>query len=91
MYWPAALAFYLTYVGLIATYSVRRATTSRQAARHGAELGFVAYSTYELTNWAVIANWPPTLVPVDILWGVVLTAMAAVAGKWTALRLDGEG
>ena len=51
------------------------------AARRGAALGLVAYGTYELTNWAVLRDWPALLVPIDIGWGVVLTAVAGLAGK----------
>ncbi|RXL64049.1 DUF2177 family protein, partial [Citrobacter sp. AAK_AS5] len=44
-------------------------------------LGFVAYATYDLTNWAVIRDWPAILVPIDLAWGVVLTPLAALAGR----------
>ena len=62
--WPAALAFYLMYVTAIVVYGVRRTDSVKQAARHGAELGFVAYATYELTNMAVIQGWPAMLIPI---------------------------
>ena len=35
----------------------------------------------QLTNWAVLRGWPGWIVPVDVAWGVVLTASAALAGK----------
>ena len=81
VYWPAALAFYAMYVGATLRHAVLPAASGREAARRGAELGFVAYATYELTNWAVIAGWPGALVPVDLAWGVVLTATSAAAGR----------
>jgi uncharacterized membrane protein len=81
VYWPAALAFYAMYVGATLRHAVLPATSRREAARRGAELGFVAYATYELTNWAVLAGWPSALVPVDLAWGVVLTATSAAAGR----------
>lgn len=77
---PAAAAFYLMYVAAVVAHAVLPAASTRQAALRGAGLGFVAYATYELTNWAVIANWPALLVPVDLIWGVVLTATVAAAG-----------
>ena len=46
----------------------------------GAFFGFVAYATYELTNFATVANWPFELVIVDMIWGTVLTAVTAWAG-----------
>ena len=57
------------------------------AARRGAALGLVAYGTYELTNWAVLRDWPALLVPIDIGWGVVLTAMAAFVGKLVYVKV----
>ena len=79
----AAALFYAMYVGAVVLLAVRPAVGPGDAARRGAALGFVAYATYELTNWAVLANWPALLVPVDIAWGVVLTAITAAVG-WKA-------
>lgn len=90
VYWPAGIMFYAMYVGVIVVHAVSRAADVRGAARRGAGLGFVAYATYELTNWAVLRDWPAILVGVDIVWGVVLTAVAAAAGRaaqeWLEVR-----
>ncbi|MEM9072692.1 MAG: DUF2177 family protein [Myxococcota bacterium] len=91
VFWPAALLFYAMYVGVVTTYAVLPARSIREALRRGASLGFVAYATYELTNWAVLANWPARLVPVDILWGVVLTSLVAVFGYAMVTRLRRRG
>ena len=80
-FWPAAALFYVFYVAVIVAWAVLGTESPRAAARRGAALGFVAYTTYELTNWAVLRDWPAWIVPVDIVWGVVLTAVAALAGK----------
>jgi uncharacterized membrane protein len=80
-FWPAAALFYSFYVAVIVTWAVLGTERPRAAALRGAGLGFVAYATYELTNWAVLRDWPAWIVPVDIAWGVVLTAVAALAGK----------
>lgn len=79
--WPAALAFYAVYLGAILVHAVRGAPGVGAAARRGAGLGLVVYAAYELTNWAVLRGWPAALVPVDIAWGVVLTATSAAAGR----------
>lgn len=78
---PAAGLFYAFYVGVIVTVAVLGAARPAAAARRGAALGLVAYGTYELTNWAVLRDWPAFLVPIDIGWRVVLTAVAGLAGK----------
>jgi uncharacterized membrane protein len=46
----------------------------------GALYGFFTYATYELTNYALIRNWPAALVPVDIAWGVVLCTIVSTGG-----------
>jgi len=79
----AAGLFYAFYIGVIVLYAVRPSASWRGAARRGAQLGFVAYTTYELTNWAVIEGWGALIVPIDILWGVALTATVS-AGSYAA-------
>lgn len=79
----AAALFYAMYVGAVALVAVRPARGGGEAAARGAGLGFLAYATYELTNWAVIRGWPAALVPIDIAWGVALTAVVARVG-WAA-------
>ncbi len=76
---PAAAAFYLIYIGGItyfATSPAIRAGSARQALLSGAVLGFVAYSTWVLTNLAVLNGFTP-LVMVDLIWGTVATSAAA--------------
>lgn len=90
VHWPAALAFYALYVAAVLVHAVLPTPRVRDAARRGAGLGLVAYGTYELTNWAVLAGWPAALVPVDIAWGVVLTAVAALAGHAAHRRVTGS-
>ncbi len=80
-YLPAAGLFYVFYVAAIVVYAVLGAKTVGEAAKRGAAMGLLAYGTYELTNWAVIKDWPPMLVPVDLAWGVIVTAVSAAAGK----------
>jgi uncharacterized membrane protein len=80
---PAAAAFYVMYVVATVRHAVVDASSIVDAGRRGAGLGIVAYGTYELTNWAVIAGWPVSLVPIDLLWGVALTTVVSVAGRAT--------
>ena len=86
-YLPAAGLFYALYVAAIVQHAVRGSTSVGGAARRGAALGLVVYATYDLTNWAVLRGWPAFLVPIDVAWGVVLTAIAASVGKLVEGRL----
>ena len=69
-------------------YAVRPSHSAKDAALRGAGLGFVAYTTYELTNWAVLRDWGALLVPIDISWGVALTTTTAVASYVAGSRLS---
>ncbi len=78
-----ALLFYVTYMaGVIwfAGWPALRDDAPGQALLNGAILGAVAYGTYELTSWAVMRDWSPTMVAVDWAWGTALTAGSAWAG-----------
>jgi uncharacterized membrane protein len=51
--------------------------------------GFFTYATYELTNYALIRNWPAALVPVDIAWGVILCTIVSAGGYSVGRWLQG--
>ena len=87
----AAALFYLQYVLVLVFWAVLPSRNVRMAAKRGLGLGWVAYATYELTNWAVIEGWPAQLVPIDIAWGLVLTASVAAVGRLAAGPPDAEG
>jgi uncharacterized membrane protein len=83
--WPAAIAFYLIYViGLLVfcTLPALARGSLASAMGWGALYGFFTYATYELTNYALLKDWPAALVPVDIAWGVVLCSLVAAGGYW---------
>ena len=65
LFWPAAGLFYALYIGAIVVHAELGAVGVGDAARRGAGLGLVAYGTYELTNWAVLHDWPAALVLPD--------------------------
>ena len=75
--WAAAILFYLIFLAGIIYFVVQPGTqnTSTGVLIRGAFFGFVTYSTYELTNRAVIQNWPWPIVVIDIAWGTVLSAL----------------
>jgi uncharacterized membrane protein len=81
--WPAAIIFYLLYIAGILIFAVVPAVTKdswQHAIMYGALFGFFTYMTYELTNLALLKDWPLNIVVVDIIWGVVLcTAVATLS------------
>lgn len=79
---PAAL-FYLAYVaGLLWLVSVPalRAGLPLQALIGGAVIGAMAYGTYEFTSYAIMRDWHPSMVALDLAWGTVLTGVSAWSG-----------
>ncbi len=87
--WPAAIIFYLLFITGILIFAVVPALTKdswQHAMLYGALFGFFTYMTYELTNLALLKDWPLNIVLVDIIWGVVLcTAVATLSfilAKW---------
>lgn len=83
----AAAAFYLMFpVGLLIFAVLPQADSPVwKAALMGALFGFFAYSTYDLTNLAVIKDWPLGLTFIDMAWGTLVSGIAATVGK---LALD---
>ena len=79
---PAALAFYSIYVLGITYFVTVPALVDGSllaAAVDGALLGLVAYATWNLTNLAVLKDYPRSLVPIDMAWGTFATAVTASA------------
>ena len=85
----AAAVFYLAYAAGIVFFAVApalRAESAAVALGHGVVLGLLAYATYDVTNYATLRNWPLAMSVVDVLWGGLLTSLAAVAGYAAAVR-----
>ena len=87
--WTAAIVFYLMYIAGILIFAVLPGVAKdsvRHAALWGALFGFFTYATYDLTNLALLKDWPLNIVVVDILWGVVLCTLVATLrfyiAKW---------
>lgn len=79
--WYAGVGFYLLYIVGIMIFVLVPAIKSgswQQALIYGALFGLFCYATYDLTNLAVINNWPLKLTFIDIAWGVVLTGSVSL-------------
>lgn len=76
--WSVAIVFYLLFnIGLVVfvVYPAVQKGSLSYALIYGAFFGFITYMTYELTNWAVIKDWPWEIVIIDIVWGMVLSTL----------------
>jgi uncharacterized membrane protein len=86
-----AAVFYLAYpIGLLVFAIVPGLDQQGvlRAASLGALFGLFCYATYDLTNLAVIRDWPLALSFIDIAWGALVSGVAAAAGA-AALRWYG--
>jgi uncharacterized membrane protein len=86
----AGLGFYLLYA-LGSTIFVILPALSKQswmhAVQYGALFGFFCYMTYDLTNLAVIRDFPTRLAFIDIAWGSAVTALSAAMAYWAGTRV----
>ena len=49
--------------------------------------GFTVYASYDLTNLALLKNWPISLAVIDIVWVVFISCISAAIGKFVLDRL----
>ncbi len=76
----AAAIFYLIFVvGLL--FFVITPALSKDSWTHalfaGMFFGFVTYATYDLTNLAVVKDWPVAITIIDLIWGTFLSSTTA--------------
>jgi uncharacterized membrane protein len=75
------VAFYLLFpVALVYLTLFNAPSGWLDAIVRGAVLGLAAYGAYDLTNLAVVRDWPLRISMIDWAWGAVLCAAAAAAG-----------
>jgi uncharacterized membrane protein len=78
-----AIAFYLLQIAGMMVFVVPRAADDTGLARvalFGALYGIFTYTTFDLTNYALLRPWTLLLTLSDIAWGCVLSAAAATIG-----------
>ncbi len=79
--WTAAFFVYVALGVGITAFVLPRATDVFSAAATGALFGLVVYGVYDLTNFATLAQYPLTMMFVDMAWGAVATAICAAAAR----------
>lgn len=87
----AGLAFYLFYALGVCIFVIIPALSKQSwiyALQYGALFGLFCYMTYDLTNLAVIRNFPTQLALIDIAWGSFVTAVCSGIAYWVGSRLS---
>lgn len=79
-YLPALLLYALIVLGL-ALFALPRARAGAigEAALWCAVFGVIAYSVYDLTNYATVQGFSLQVVVVDMIWGGVVCAVTGAA------------
>ena len=81
--WIAAAIFYLIFIAGIMFLAVLpglKEGSIKAALLRAALLGLVAYATYDLTNLAVVKDWPVIVTVVDLIWGTALSTALGWVG-----------
>ena len=86
--WSGAVLFYLLYTAGVLIFPLGLARDTATALIYGALFGFVAYMTYDATNFATLKPWTAQLALIDTGWGAGLTAVASLAGFLVAQRMS---
>lgn len=79
------MAFYLIYlIGLVALAIVPALEKGDvwAAVWRGSLFGLIAYMTYDITSQKNLKDWPLRITVIDIVWGVVINSIVAVAGYY---------
>lgn len=77
---PAVLFYAIYLVGVVAFVNGPSPANWQHNVAFGALFGLVAYSTFELTNMALLKHWEWSVVLPDIAWGAAMTAISASVG-----------
>ena len=88
--WPVAFLFYCLFIVGLIIYAIEPAIIAKDVKKalfSGAMFGFFTYMTYDLTNLATLKDWPIGVVPIDIIWGVILSASVASISTLIYLKL----
>ena len=87
--WAAAM-FYIVYVLALSVVIIEPSINNNNTLQFlfkAFMFGFAAYGTYNLTNMAVLKDWSPSVVIVDMFWGGSLTAFSSYVGVILAKKL----
>ncbi len=86
-----AALFYMVYVLGLVIFSIKPYASNpglRKTTIAAATFGFFVYASYDLTNLALLKNWPINLAVIDIVWGVFISSISATTGKFVLNRFS---
>ncbi len=88
--WLAVIIFYFLFIAGLVLFVILPAFEKQSwinALLFGALFGLVTYATYDLTNLAVLKDWPLLVTIVDLAWGTILAAIVSTATYFIAVTI----
>lgn len=88
---PAALATWAVIVTGVQLFVISRFSEEGSLALlmlWGALFGLIVYGVYDLTNYAVIKDWPLGVTVVDMAWGMILCSTTSLCMGLASHALD---
>jgi uncharacterized membrane protein len=79
--WLAAILLYVIMVAGLVVFVLPRLNASMpwwEMFGWGFFYGIVLYSVYDLTNFAILKNWPLSLTIVDLIWGGLIFGISTL-------------
>ena len=79
-----AAIFYLVFVFGLLWFALRpnvQIKSLKSTFVAGALFGFFVYASYDLTNLALLKDWPLKLSIIDMVWGTLLSGTCAAVAK----------
>ncbi|MEK9657387.1 MAG: DUF2177 family protein [bacterium] len=89
--WTAAILFYILFIIGLIIFAIEPALKQHSVTNafiKGALFGFFTYMTYDLTNLAVLKDWPVGVVLIDILWGTILCSLVSGVSVYIYLAIS---
>lgn len=83
--------FYLLYISGLIFYGVQpkiAGKTVLSSFKSAAIFGFFVYASYDLTNLALLKDWPLKLSLIDVIWGVMLSGTIAAFGRFIFNKIN---
>jgi uncharacterized membrane protein len=86
-----AALFYLVFVFGLIWFAVRPNANEKGLKNTfiaGAVFGFFIYASYDLTNLALLKDWPLKLSLIDMTWGTLLSGCCAAVAKFVFTKTN---
>ncbi len=88
--WLATILFYFLFITGLVLFVIQPALEKHSwthALLFGALFGLITYGTFDLTNLALLKNWPVLVTIVDLIWGMFLSALVSLITYFIAVKM----